>query len=102
VTGQAKIRRWLPPARAAAAVVLALGVAAPAIGVEQSARMPLRRLITQPGWVCTQYSFATQSIGGRPEVVAGERLWLCTQWTFVGAAAGAVRPPAMIDGRKRP
>ena len=96
-------RRSMVVAGGLAALVLAVGVVSPpASGAERRAQMPLRQLITRPGWFCTQYSFATPSIGGRPDVAAQKSRWLCTQWTFVGSAGGAPRPPAMVVGGKPP
>lgn len=69
--------------------------------VERAPQEPLHRLITHPGWFCTQYTLAVQSIGGgggdgRHD---RDRQWLCTQWSFAGPAFGALRPPLVVSER---
>ena len=59
---------------------------------------PLHRLITHPGWFCTQYTFAAQSISGAVDERGNDRnrRWLCTQWSFAGPAFSALKPPLVV------
>lgn len=72
----------------------------PALAAEirHAPQEPLHRLITHPGWFCTQYTFAVQSIGGGVDDGRHDRnrRWLCTQWTFAGPAFSALKPPLVV------
>ena len=66
--------------------------------IRHAPQEPLHRLITHPGWFCTQYTFAVQSIGGAVDDGQPDRnrRWLCTQWTFAGPAFASLRPPSTV------